>query len=532
MGCQVTAGSANMPGKPPQDPREAGPGANAETSARVNSDVEDLAGPPQPGPALGDMPVEDFRRFGHEIIDWIADYWEHPERYPVSPDVEPGALVDALPCSGPESGETMERILADFEKQVLPHVTHWNHPGFMAYFATTGSAPGVLGDLLASALNPIGLLWKTCPALVELEQVTLRWLAEWMGLPKDWFAMTLGGASTGTIHAVIAAREAALAADRAKGRGGDPSRLTLYTSAHAHSSVEKASLALGLNREHCRKIAVDEAYRMRPESLEQAVDEDLAAGLRPFCVVATVGTTSTSSIDPVPAVADVCERHALWLHVDAAYAGSAAIVPEKRHILDGCERADSFLFNPHKWLFVPMELTAFYTRRPEDLRAALSLVPEYLRSQENPRAVNFMEYALPLGRRFRGLKLWFVLRHFGRDGLVANLREHMRLAQHFAAQVDEHRDFVLMAPVPFSLVCFRYKFRDIPDSELDSLNQQLLDDVNRTGEFFLSHTTLDGRLTLRVAIGNIRTTQAHVDRLWEVLIDTAECLSRESSARA
>ena len=516
---------------PPQDSHAETLGANAGTPAHWNAGAGDSIERPRAGPALGDMPSEDFRRFGHEIIDWIADYWEHPERRPVSPEVEPGALADALPPSGPESGETMERILADFEKRILPHVTHWNHPGFMAYFATTASGPGVLGDLLASALNPIGLLWKTCPALVELEQVTLRWLAEWMGLPTDWFAMTLDGASTGTIHAVIAAREASLAASREEGRGGDPSRLTLYTSTHAHSSVEKAVLALGLNREHCRKIAVDDDFRMRPDRLAQSIDADLASGLRPFCVVATVGTTSTSSIDPVPALADICERHSLWLHVDAAYAGAAAIVPEKRHILDGCERADSFLFNPHKWLFVPMDLTAFYCRRPEELRAALSLVPEYLRSEEDPRAVNFMEYALPLGRRFRALKLWFVLRHFGREGLAANLREHMRLAQHFAALLDEHPDFVLMAPVPFSLVCFRYEPGDIAASKLDSLNRLLLDAVNGTGEFLLSHTKLKDRFTLRVAIGNIRTTQAHVDRLWEVLAANAERLSKGSLAR-
>ncbi len=474
------------------------------------------------------MPAEDFRRFGHEIIDWIADYWEHPENYPVLADVEPGALVDALPVSGPESGETMERILADFKTQVVPHLTHWNHPGFMGYFATTGSAPGVLGDLLASALNPIGLLWKTCPALVELEQVTLRWLAEWMGLPTGWFAMTVGGASTGTIHAVIAAREAALAADRNGGGVGDSARLTFYTSAQAHSSVEKVALALGLDREHCRKIDVDDSFRMLPDRLTQAIDADLAAGLRPFCVVATVGTTSTSSIDPVPALADICEHHSLWLHIDAAYAGAAAIVPEKRYILEGCERADSFLFNPHKWLFVPMDLTAFYTRRPKELRAALSLVPEYLRSQENPRAVNFMEYALPLGRRFRALKLWFVLRHFGRQGLIANLREHMRLAQHFAARVEEHPDFVLVAPVPFSLVCLRWEPPGVAPAELDSLNQGLLDAVNGTGEFLLSDTRLNDRFTLRVAIGNIRTTQAHVDRLWKVLCENAEQLSMDA----
>ena len=467
------------------------------------------------------MSPEEFRRFGYQIVDWIAEYREHPERYAVSPDVSPGALFDSLPSQGPEAGEPMERIIEDFEKSILPHVTHWNHPGFMGYFATSGSGAGVLGDLLASALNPIGLLWKTCPALAELEQVTLRWLAAWMGLPADWFAMTLGGASIATIHAVIAAREAAFAQDRAAGRGTDPARLTLYTSEQAHSSVEKAVLALGLPRENCRKIEVDEEFRMRPEMLAAAIDKDRAAGLRPFCVTATVGTTSTSSVDPVPAIARICDGRQLWLHVDAAYAGSAAILEEKRHILDGCERADSFVVNPHKWLFVPMDLTAFYCSRPEVLRQALSLVPDYLRAEEDPRAVNFMEYALPLGRRFSALKLWFVMRSFGREGLAANLREHIRLAGKLARSIDEHGDFERVAPVPFSLVCFRFRPAGKTDEELDGLNQRLLDAINAGGDFFLSSTRLTGRFVLRAAIGNLRTGEDEVDRLWVALVEKA-----------
>ncbi len=480
--------------------------------------------PPSPSPSLGDMSPDEFRRFGYQIVDWIADYHEHPERYAVSRNVAPGALVDSLPSRGPESGEPMERILEDFEKTVLPHVTHWNHPGFMGYFATSGSGPGVLGDLLASALNPIGLLWKTCPALVELEQVTLRWLALWLGLPADWFAMTLGGASTATIHAVIAAREAAFAEDHEAGRTPDLAKLTLYTSEHAHSSVEKAVLALGLPRENCRKIETDEEFRLRPDALATAIEQDRAAGLRPFCVTATVGTTSTSSIDPVPAIAAICERHGLWLHVDAAYAGSAAILEEKRHILNGCERADSFVVNPHKWLFVPMDLTAFYCSRPEILRQALSLVPDYLRTNEDPRAVDFMEYSLPLGRRFRALKLWFVMRYFGREGLAANLREHIRLAQKLARYVDDHEHFERSAPAPFSLVCFRLRPPGQTGEQLDALNEQLLDAINAGGEFFLSSTRLRGQLVLRAAIGNLQTSEAEVDRLWATLTRKAAAL--------
>ncbi len=477
---------------------------------------------------LGDMPPEEFRRFGHQVVDWIADYFEQPERYRVAPDVRPGALVERLPKSAPDSGEPMERILADFETEILPHVTHWNHPGFMGYFATTGSGPGVLAETLTAGLNMIGLLWETSPALTELEQVTLRWLALWLGLPPDWFGMTLGGASTATVHAVIAAREEAYRADRAKGRPADPNRMTLYASEHAHSSVEKAMLVLGLGRENCRKIAVDGEFRMLPDALEAAIERDRDGGLRPFCVVATVGTTSTSSVDPVPRIADVCSRRSLWLHVDAAYAGAAAAVPEMRPILDGCDRADSFLVNPHKWLFTPMELTAFYTRRPEALRRAMSLTPEYLRGRDDPRAVNFMEYSLPLGRRFRALKLWFVMRYFGRDGVVANLREHIRLAQLFAGWVDEHPDFERVAPTPFSLVCFRYRPPEVDASQVDGLNQRLLEAINAGGEFFLSHTKLEGRLVLRVAIGNLRTTEAHVARLWRLILEqTAKIASSQ-----
>ena len=507
--------------------------AVGSTNGRPEGDDRSEGNERPPGPdtiqpnldaLLGDMPAEEFRRFGHEVIDWLADYLEHPERQRVLPGAEPGALVDALPRSGPEIGEPMEAILADFEKQVLPHVTHWNHPGFMGYFATTGSGPGVLAETLTAGLNNIGLLWKTSPALTELEQVTLRWLAEWLGLPTSWFAMTLGGASVASLHAVIAAREAALQVDRATGRASDLTKLVLYTSEQAHSSIEKAMLVLGLGRDNCRKVPVDDEFRMRPALLDEQIQEDFAAGRRPFCIVATVGTTSTTSVDPVAEIADIATRHSLWLHVDAAYAGVVGILPEMRHALDGCERADTFLVNPHKWLFTPMDLTAFYCRRPDELRQALSLVPEYLRSQEDPRAVNFMEYALPLGRRFRALKLWFVMRYFGREGLAANLREHIRLAQEVARLVEAHPDFEIMAPHPFSVVCFRYVPQGKSSDELERLNQKLIEAVNRSGEFYLSNTVLRGRFVLRVAIGNIRTTHEHVSRLWELVLEKSQSL--------
>jgi aromatic-L-amino-acid/L-tryptophan decarboxylase len=472
-------------------------------------------------PAAGDMPLEDFRRYGHQIIDWIADYWAHPERHAVLPDAPPGALVDKLPGAGPDRGEPMDRILADFERQILPHVTHWNHPGFLAYFATSGSAPGVLAETLSAALNNVGLLWKASPALAELEQVTLGWLADWMGLPPGWFGMIHTTASDASLHAVIAAREASRGACHEAAEPFEMSRMVIYTSEQAHSSIEKTTLALGLGRDACRKIATDAAFRMRPDALEAAIESDRAAGLRPVCVVATVGTTSSGSVDPVLPIAVIAERHQLWLHVDAAYAGAAAILPEMREHFAGCERADSFLVNPHKWLFTPMDLSAFYTRRPELLREAFSLVPEYLRTQEDPRAVNFMEYAIPLGRRFRALKLWFILRYFGREGLASLLREHIRVAQEFARRVDEHPDFERLAPALFSLVVFRYRPAGVEPDELDRLNEKLLNTINAGGEFFLSHTKLNGRFVIRMSVGNIHTTGKHIDRLWELLLETA-----------
>jgi len=317
-----------------------------ESEGFPNSDAAfDLTGgspEPELRELIGDMSPDEFRRFGHQAVDWLADYFEHPERYPVQPDVTPGALVDALPRSAPDQGEPMDRILADFERQIVPHVTHWNHPGFMGYFATSGSMPGVLAEALIAGLNNIGLLWKTSPALVELEQVTLRWLAEWLGLPKDWFGMTLAGASVASLHAVIAAREAAKEQARVNGKRFDLDKLTLYTSEQAHSSIEKTMLVLGLPRENCRKVGVDDEFRMRAELLENLIQEDLAGGFQPFCIVGTIGTTSTTSVDPIAALADIAESHSLWFHVDAAYAGAAGILPEKRHYLDGCERADTF----------------------------------------------------------------------------------------------------------------------------------------------------------------------------------------------
>ncbi|MDR7414878.1 MAG: pyridoxal-dependent decarboxylase [Armatimonadota bacterium] len=472
----------------------------------------------------GELFLQGLERLGR----WIADYLDHSERYPVLARVRPGEIREKLPPSPPEDPEPFERIFTDFQEILLPGITHWNHPGFFAYFAITGSAPGVLGEVLCAALNVNGMLWRTCPAATELEEVTLDWLRQLLGLPPR-FGIIMDTASVASLCAMAAARESLGLGIREQGMAGRPDlpRLRIYTSEHAHSSIEKGAIVLGFGQEGVRKIPVDGEFRMRPDALAEAIEEDLRAGWRPAGVVATVGTTSTTSVDPVPEIAEICERYGIWLHVDAAYAGVAAILPEKRHVLAGCERADSLVVNPHKWLTVPIDCSAFYTRRPEVLRRAFSLVPEYLRTPEED-AVNFMDYGIQLGRRFRALKLWMVLRMFGASGLREMVRRHIALAREFAGWVDEDPDFERMAPVPFSTVCFRARPRGVPEEALDALNEQLLEAVNRTGEAYLSHTRLDGRLVLRLAIGHLRTEHRHVRRCWELLRERLADLLREA----
>jgi len=474
----------------------------------------------------GDMDTESFRRYGHELVEWIADYLSHSERYPVLSRVQPGEVRDALPKRAPEHGEDFDLILADFERVILPGITHWNHPGFLGYFAITGSSPGVLAEFLTAALNAQGMLWRTSPAVTELEEVALAWLRQLLGLPASFEGVIYDTASTSSLHALATARHAAVPDVRQRGLAGRPDvpPLRVYCSDHAHSSIDKAVMALGLGHAGLRKISADEAYRMRADALQQAIAEDRAAGLRPIAVVATVGTTSTTSVDPVPAIADICAAEQLWLHVDAAYAGVAAMLPDRRDTLAGCDRADSLVVNPHKWLFTPFDLSAFYCRRMDTLREAFSLTPEYLKTSEAGAVRNLMDTGVQLGRRFRALKLWMILRYFGAEGIRERLATHMQLAGTFAHWVDESRDFERLAPVPFSVVCFRFHPRDRPLSEqdLEALNSRLLDAVNRTGEVFLSHTKLDGRFSLRLAIGHIRTTERHVARAWELLQQHAE----------
>jgi aromatic-L-amino-acid/L-tryptophan decarboxylase len=472
-----------------------------------------------------DMTPEEFRRNGHRVIDWIADYMAHPERYPVLSRIHPGDLRSALPQSAPEGPESFDSMFDDFEKLVVPGVTHWNHPGFMAYFAITGSGPGVLGDILGGALNINAMLWRTGPAATELEEVVMAWLRDLLGLPDAFFGVVMDTASISTLCAIAAARESLGLHIREKGMSGAP-RLRLYTSEHAHSSVEKAAIVLGLGQEAVRLIPSDSEFRMIAGELASAIEQDRAAGWRPFAVVATIGTTSTTSIDPVQEIADIAASDGLWLHVDAAYAGPAAALPELRPRFAGWERADSIVLNPHKWMFTPFDFSAFFTRHPAILRAAFSLVPEYLRTAEDAMARNYMDYGVQLGRRFRALKLWFVMRYFGKEGIRQNLRKHMELGQRFASWVDADPNFERLAPVPFSVVCFRAKPAGMDEADVEKFNARLLDVVNASGLAFISHTKLKGVYTLRLAIGHLRTEESHVRAVWDLLQAETNALSK------
>jgi aromatic-L-amino-acid decarboxylase len=480
------------------------------------------------------MDRSDFRRHGYELVDWIADYLDGgSERYPILPTVAPGELRDALPAAAPEAGEPLDAILGDFHRVIVPALTHWNHPGFFAYFAITASAPGVLAEFLSAALNQQAMLWRTSPAATELEDVSLGWLRDLLGLPQPFEGVIYDTASISTLHALAAAREAAVPGVRAHGLSGrsEVGRLRVYCSEHAHSSVDKAVLLLGLGQSGVCRIAADDQVQMQPGALRAAIARDRAAGVTPIAVVATIGTTSTTSVDPVGAIASICSDEQLWLHVDAAYAGVTAIIPEYRSHMAGWEHADSIVVNPHKWLFVPFDLSAFYSRRMDVVRQAFSLVPEYLRTAEGERGVhNLMDTGIQLGRRFRALKLWMVLRHFGAAGIREALSGHMQLARTFAAWVDGDEMFERVAPVPFSVVCFRARPHGVAAAGLDALNQRLLDAVNGTGEVFLSHTRVNGQLVLRLAIGHLRTTHAHVARAWDLLRTHAQALADGTTA--
>ncbi len=478
-------------------------------------------------PALGDIPAPLFRAAMHQVADLIADYLEHVGEYPVLPKIAPGDVRAQLPEKPPEQGEPLDALLGDYRRLIEPNVTHWNHPGFLAYFAITGSGPGILGEALAAGLNVNAMLWKTGPAPTELEETVTDWLRQMMGLPPQFRGHINDTASISSLLAIAAARHRVHDGDvRTRGMAGrvDLPPLTVYASEHAHSSIDKAVITLGLGHENLRKVPVDAAFRMNVAALGAAIAADRRTGRLPIAVVATAGTTSTTSVDPLVDVAKIARREKLWLHVDAAYAGAAAICPEYRQLMTGLEEADSIVVNPHKWLFTPVDCSVLLLREPDALKAAFVFTPEYLKTSEGAGgATNLMDYGPQLGRRFRALKLWFVIRAFGVEGLRERIRAHCAMAREFAQWVEKEPGFELCAPLPFSTVCFRAAPPGTPE-EQDSFNERLLNSVNGEGPVFLSHTRLRDRLVLRLAIGNLRTTRNHVAKAWELITCAARTL--------
>ena len=467
------------------------------------------------------MTPEEFRRHGHTVVDWIADYYARIESLPVLSRARPGEVRGSLPPEPPESGEPFETILHDVEKLILPGVTHWQSPNFFAFFPANASGPGILGDLLSSGLGVQGMLWATSPACTELETHVLDWLVKMLDLPEKFLSTSTGGgviqdtASSASLCALLAARERAT--NFVSNQRGCDGKLVAYTSAQAHSSIEKDVQIAGLGRENLRMIEVDKNFAMRADALSRQIEQDRRAGLVPCFVCATVGTTSSNAIDPVPEIGRLCREHKLWLHVDAAMSGTAALCPEFRHIHDGLEYADSYCFNPHKWMFTNFDCDCFYVADRKALIQTLSGLPEYLRDQatESGAVIDYRDWQIPLGRRFRSLKLWFVIRHYGVEGLRYHIRRHVDLAQQFADWVKKDDRFELAAQVPLNLVCFRHKGGD-------DVNQKLMDRLNRSGDLYLTHTRLDDRLTLRLCIGQTNTMARHVERAWKRIQEEAK----------
>lgn len=476
------------------------------------------------------MDIEEFRKQAHACADWMADYLANVERYPVRAQVKPGEIAARLPVEPPSEPEAMERIFADFQADVLPGMTHWQHPSFFAYFPANSSPPSVLAEMLTATLAAQGMLWETSPAATEMETRVMDWLRQMIGLPEGFQGVIQDTASTATLTALITARERATGwragEDGLAALGAEELRFTIYASEESHSSVEKAATLAGFGRRFVRKIATDGDFALRPEALAEAIAEDRAQGLTPTAVVATLGTTGVGAIDPLAPIAEICAEHGVWLHVDAAWAGSALLLPEHRGMIAGIEGADSFVFNPHKWLFTNFDCSAYFVRDAEALTRTFSITPAYLETREGAAVIDYRDWGIPLGRRFRALKLWFVIRSYGVEGLKGMIARHIDWAQELAGQVDKEADFELVAPARLALFNFRYRPPGIDSNEaLDDLNGRLLEQLNDSGRLYLTRNLVKGRSAIRFAVGQTATTRAHVQRAWQEIQETARALT-------
>ncbi|MFH5831065.1 pyridoxal phosphate-dependent decarboxylase family protein [Halalkalibaculum sp. DA384] len=468
------------------------------------------------------MDSTQFRKEAHKLADWMADYFEQVEDYPVKPEVQPGDIIQQLPESPPDSGESFDKIFKDFQQVIMPGMTHWESPSFMGYFPANKSYPSVLAEMLTATLGAQCMSWVTSPAATELEERVMEWLRDMIGLPAHFSGVIQDTASTSTLAALLMAREQAT--DFEVNKAGFSSRrpLAVYCSSETHSSIEKDVKITGFGRKYLRKIPVNSDFSINIQALEKKIQADLKQGIEPTCVVATLGTTGSTAVDSLPEIADICRRYHIFLHVDAAYAGTALLLPEHRTMIEGIEQVNSFVFNPHKWMFTNFDCSAFFVRDQSLLVRTFEIMPEYLKTAEDKRVRNYRDWGIQLGRRFRALKLWFVIRDFGVKGLQEKIRLHIKLAQDLEQAIRQAPNFELLAPVPFNLLCFRYHPAHLSDEKkLNRLNKTLLEQINKTGELFITHTKLSGRYTLRMVIGNTHVEQRHVEQAWNVISEQA-----------
>ncbi len=467
------------------------------------------------------MDTQEFRKYAHELVDWMADYLDNVEDYPVLPDVAPGDIIKQIPETPPEKSQEFDAIFKDFKAKILPGMTHWESPNFMAYFPGNKSKPSILAEMLTATLGAQCMQWLTSPAAAELEEQMMNWLRQMLGLSKSFTGVIQDTASTATLCAILTARERKSGYQINERGFSNEENFVVYSSQEIHSSIDKGVKIAGLGLNNLRKIDVDENFAMKPAHLRQVIHEDIKQGLTPLCVVSAIGTTSSTAIDPIDEIADICLEHAIWHHVDAAYAGTALIVPEMRWMSKGVEKADSFVFNPHKWMFTNFDCTAYFVKDPMALINTFTITPDYLKTSVDDEVKNFRDWGIPLGRRFRALKLWFVIREMGVEGIRSRIRDHISYGQWLKSEIETHPEFRLMAPVPLNTVCFRFEPTGFNERELEQLNKSIMEQVNRTGRLFFMQTTLNGKFTLRLAMGNTNLTKVHVKNAWSLIQETA-----------
>lgn len=464
----------------------------------------------------------EFRAEAHRMADRMADYFEQIEQYPVKSQVKPGEILGQLPSTAPDQPESMAQIMSDFERVIFPGITHWQHPGFFAFFPANSSYPSVLAEMLTATLGQQGMIWETSPAAAELEERVMEWLKQMCGLPANWTGVIQDTASASTLAALLTAREKATGFRINEQGFSNRDKLRVYCSTETHSSIEKAVKIAGIGRNNLVKVVVDTNFAMQPSALRDAIENDLQAGFQPLCVIATIGTTGSTAVDPVREIGEICQKHNIWFHVDAAYAGTALLLPEMRHFAGGLELADSYVFNPHKWMFTNFDCSAYFVRDPEMLIRTFEILPEYLKTTTRGNVNDYRDWGVALGRRFRALKLWFVIRSFGIDGIRQKVRLHLQLAQWLANEINQHNDFELLAPVHFSLVCFRYLPPSIKDeSQINEVNEQLLHSLNSSGKLYMTHTKLHGKYTLRMVVAQTNVEKHHVQNAWKLIRETA-----------